>query len=67
MESTPESFLRIRQVCARCGMSRSSVYAAIKSGTFPRPVKIGARSSAWRSSEVEAWIAHRIAASKAAA
>lgn len=39
--------------------SRSSVYRDIRAGTFPQPVKIGPRSVAWKSTDVEAWLASR--------
>jgi prophage regulatory protein len=39
-------FLRLKEVLAICGKSRSSVYDAIKKGEFPKPVKLSARSSA---------------------
>jgi prophage regulatory protein len=48
-------FLRLKEVLAICGKSRSSVYDAIKKGDFPKPVKLSARSSAWVASEVEQW------------
>jgi prophage regulatory protein len=41
---------------------RSSLYALIKKGEFPKPVKItGARAVAWSSQAVDAWVAARIA------
>jgi prophage regulatory protein len=48
-------FLRLKEVLAICGKSRSSVYDAIKKGDFPKPVKLSGRSSAWIKSEVEQW------------
>lgn len=47
--------LRLKEVLAICGKSRSSVYDAIKKGDFPKPVKLSGRSSAWIKSEVEQW------------
>ncbi|UJJ56836.1 MULTISPECIES: helix-turn-helix transcriptional regulator [Rhodanobacter] len=52
--------LRLRDVLYRTGMSRSRVYAHMAEGQFPRLVKLG-RSSAWLESEIEAWIAAKIA------
>ncbi|MFC3815017.1 helix-turn-helix transcriptional regulator [Lysobacter sp. GCM10012299] len=46
----------------RTGLSSSEIYRRIAAGTFPAPVKIGARCSAWQAAEVDAWIADRIAA-----
>ena len=46
-------FIRLKEVMAICGKSRSSVYDAIKRGAFPRPVKLQGQSTAWIKSEVE--------------
>ncbi|HXG27266.1 MAG TPA: AlpA family transcriptional regulator [Nevskiales bacterium] len=59
-----ESILRLPQVKARTGLSRSSIYAAISRGEFPKPVALGTRSVGWPESEVSAWIERRIAASR---
>lgn len=53
---------RLPAVKARTGMSRSEIYRRITLGDFPRPIKLGARASAWNSAEIDAWIANRIAA-----
>jgi prophage regulatory protein len=51
--------LRIKEVETLVGKRKSSIYA---DPTFPRPVKIGARASAWVESEILRWIEERIAA-----
>ena len=56
--------LRRKQVEARTGLSRSSIYAAIKAGTFPAPVALCEKSVGWLQHEVEGWIASRVAASR---
>jgi prophage regulatory protein len=43
------------------GLQRSAIYDAVRRGTFPQPVKLGARCVAWISSEIDAYIAARIA------
>lgn len=48
-------FIKLKEVLSICGKSRSSVYASIKSGNFPAPIKVGGRSSAWVKSEVLQW------------
>ena len=53
--------LRLPQVKARTGLSRSELYRRIAIGSFPAPIKIGARASAWSSVEIEGWIAERVA------
>ncbi|MFA1667573.1 helix-turn-helix transcriptional regulator [Chromobacterium piscinae] len=55
-------FMRLPEVISTCGLSRSSVYDAIKRGSFPAPVSLGGKSVAWLSSEIDVWMAGRIAA-----
>lgn len=57
-------FIRLKEVLAICGKSRSSVYEAVQKGEFPKPVKLGGRSSAWVKSEIEQWVQARIKARK---
>lgn len=52
----PETLMRLPQVLARFPISRASWYSGIKSGKYPKPIKLGERASAWRASEVEALI-----------
>jgi len=51
--------LRIKEVSAITGLSRSTIYSAIKNKIFPNSVKIGERSVAWRSNDIEKWIEER--------
>jgi prophage regulatory protein len=51
--------LRLPAVVRETGLSRSALYDAIKRGTFPAPVRIGARSVAWRRSAIEQWVSTR--------
>ncbi|HEY8606311.1 MAG TPA: AlpA family transcriptional regulator [Noviherbaspirillum sp.] len=57
-----KSILRLPEVKARTGLSRSSIYNAIKAGTFPAHVSLGARAVGWVSTEIDEWIAARISA-----
>ena len=59
--------LRLPQVKARTGLSRSGLYRRIAAGDFPAPCKLGVRASAWPESEVSAWCEARIAARDAKA
>lgn len=59
-------FLRIRDVIEICGLSRASIYEAVKLGTFPPPIKITARASAWLKHEVDEWVEQRVAHSRRA-
>jgi prophage regulatory protein len=59
--------IRLPQVKARTGLSRSELYRRMAAGDFPHPVKLGERASAWPESEVSAWCEARIAARDARA
>jgi prophage regulatory protein len=56
--------LRRRAVQTITGLSRSTIYARMGAGTFPSPIRLGARSVGWLAEEIEAWIAERIAESR---
>jgi prophage regulatory protein len=53
------SILRRRQVEARTGLARSTIYQYIKDGAFPKPVQLGPRAVGWIESEVSEWIGAR--------
>ena len=54
-------FLRLKDVRKITNLSRSSIYRFVQDGTFPRPVKLGQRSSAWVESEINQWADDRLA------
>lgn len=51
-----DQLLRWDSVQALTGMKKSAAYAEMARGNFPRPVRIGAKAVAWRSSEIAHWI-----------
>ena len=54
--------LRRKQVEARTGLSRSTIYARINAGTFPAPVSLGPRAVGWIEDDVQRWLSDRIKA-----
>jgi prophage regulatory protein len=48
--------LRLPSVEAQTGLSKSEIYRRIKEGTFPKPLKLGARAVAWPAAQVDAWV-----------
>ena len=60
MNNPPLTFLRLRQVKERLGLSKSAIYVRIAEGTFPKPISLGGRSVAWVEAEVTAWMNARI-------
>ena len=55
-----KKIMRRPEVEAVTGNSRSSIYAMMARGDFPKPVKIGARSVGWVTSDIEAWLDQRM-------
>lgn len=59
-----QAIIRLPEVKARCGLSRSEIYRREALGLFPRRVSLGARSVGWVSSEVQEFIEARIRESR---
>jgi prophage regulatory protein len=66
--SSPDEviFVRLPDVKAVTGLSKSSLYALIRANNFPAPVRLGPRTVAWVRSEVKQWAAERILTSRSA-
>lgn len=62
MATVTDRIERLPSVMARTGLGRSSIYAAVGQGTFPKPVKLSSRAIGFLSTEVDGWIARRAAA-----
>ena len=60
------TILRRKQVEARTGLSRSTIYERIKMGTFPAPVSIGAKAVGWIESEIDSWLTAQVEKSRKA-
>lgn len=59
MNDIKSRLIRLREVEDRVGKKRSSIYQAIKEGTFPAPYPIGLRAVAWLESDIDNWIEGR--------
>ena len=62
-----QALIRLPEVKARVGLSRSEIYRREALGLFPRRVSLGARSVGWSQEEVESWIKQRIEESRGGA
>ena len=60
-----QEILRIDRVSQVTGLPKKSIYNLMNKGAFPRPIKLAAKAVGWPSSDIEAWIEARIAASRA--
>lgn len=49
-------FLRINQVLEKFPVGKSTWWAGVKSGIYPKSVKLGARATAWRVEDIRALI-----------
>ena len=59
MDIQPDRLIRLTEVMALTGLSRSSLYRKKRAGDFPESVELGERVVAWWQSEVRAWMASR--------
>lgn len=57
--------IRRKEVQTKTGLGASSIYAMMKSGEFPQCLNLSERRVAWIESDVNQWIASRIAEHKA--
>ncbi|WP_174492926.1 helix-turn-helix transcriptional regulator [Acinetobacter sp. Marseille-Q1623] len=55
--------IRRKEVQEKTGFGASSIYAEMAKGNFPKAIQISERRVAWLESEIDAWIAERIAKS----
>lgn len=49
-------YLRLPEVLRRYPVSRSTWWAGVRDGRFPKPVKLSARCTAWRAEDIRALI-----------
>ena len=52
----PTGFLRLPAVLALIPISRSAWWAGVRSGRFPKPVRLGIRTTAWRIEDITRFI-----------
>jgi prophage regulatory protein len=51
----PHQILRRDAVERLTGLKRSSIYAKIASGEFPRPIQLSKKAVGWLESDIAAW------------
>ncbi len=61
IQTTALTIIRRKQVEARTGLSRSTIYLHISQGLWTRPISLGTRAVGWPEHEVAAINAARIA------
>lgn len=57
LKNLPETgLLRVNQILRFIPISRSSWWAGVKSGRYPKPFKLSARTTVWKSRDIMAII-----------
>ena len=51
-----DRILRRREVEHVTGLSRSTIYAAMKAERVPKPIKLGPRAVGWVETDIREWI-----------
>jgi prophage regulatory protein len=53
-------FLRVRDVVRMVGFSKTTLYARVRAGTFPKPIALGPQTTAFLESDVVGWMKTQI-------
>lgn len=55
-DDRPDRILRLDAVLDRTGLSRSTLYRKVQTGSFPKQVRIATRCTGWRESAINDWM-----------
>ena len=55
-----EQFYRITSVMKKTGLAKSTIWMYIKTNKFPKQIKLSARISVWKKSDIDIWIQEQI-------
>lgn len=50
------SYLRVAQLAPMLSMSRATIWRKVAAGTFPKPVKLSERITAWPVDAIQAFV-----------
>ncbi len=57
MDKTNEvGLIRQKQLLPLVGFSAPTLWRKVKAGSFPQPIKIGEKMTAWRMEEIRNWM-----------
>ena len=60
MEKFQSQIIRLKQVKAMTGLSRTTIYRFMSINEFPKQIKLGPKSSGWLIDEVDEWFKRQI-------
>lgn len=64
MNNLQHKLLRLPQVKTITGLSKSTIYARISEGTFPKQIPLGPRLVVWVESDIQNWISEQVSAAR---
>ena len=64
MNKQHHKLLRLPEVKQTTGLSKSSIYARIAEGTFPKQIPLGPRLVVWVEADIHNWIAEQVSAAR---
>jgi prophage regulatory protein len=64
MKNLQHKFLRLPEVKQTTGLSKSTIYARIAEGNFPKQIPLGPRLVVWVESDIQNWISEQVSAAR---
>ena len=64
MNNLQHKLLRLPQVKTITGLSKSTIYARISEGTFPKQISLGPRLVVWVEADIQKWITEQVSAAR---
>ena len=64
MKNLQNKLIRLPEVKATTGLSKSTIYARISEGTFPKQIPLGPRLVVWVESDIQNWISEQVSAAR---
>ncbi len=64
MKNLQQKLIRLPQVKQTTGLSKSTIYARIAEGNFPKQIPLGPRLVVWVESDIQNWISEQVSAAR---
>ncbi|MCP9851015.1 AlpA family transcriptional regulator [Cyanobium sp. Morenito 9A2] len=64
MTNLSTKFLRLPLVKSVTGLSKSTIYARIAEGSFPKQISLGPRLVVWLESDIHKWMNQQVSAAR---
>ena len=64
MKNLQQKLIRLPQVKQTTGLSKSTIYARIAEGNFPKQIPLGPRLVVWVESDIQKWISDQVATAR---